>query len=352
MKIKALLFLSMIAISFKAICQGEFEIKVIINKKYTGNYLEFTTTNTFSGFEYPRKISDSVFFIKGNCKEKYEYADFRLQQSDAISYLKIFISAGRMELKVDHLYSKDTILNVQLNGFPFQKEQEEYLKMTYAKKDNNGILKFICQHPKSYISYYLFMANILRNNVVKPDSLESIFTSLNKEYITSKKSEQADSIVKQKLFASKFGIGNTFPNIKFKTISNNYYNLSDFTQKGYVLICYWASWCSPCRQNIPRLKNINNTFASKGLQIISISIDDNEKNWKDAVEKEQMPWTQICDIEKYIEGTSLRKMLYMTFIPQYYLLDKSGAIIYNNFMMKDDEDYSVLHKVLEKNYSN
>ncbi len=348
MNTKTLILATIIAIPFNAKSQGEFEIKVTVNKEYVGNYLDFTTFTSFNGFEYPNKIDDTVFYIKGKCKEKYEAAKFRLQQSDALSYLDLFVSAGKMELKVNHLYSKDTILDIQLKNFPFQKEQEEYLKMTYAKKGYNSVLTFINQHPKSYISYHSFLINILRMNVVKPDSLETIFSSLNEEYKISKRGEYADSTIKQKVLASKFGIGNVFPNFEFKTISNNTYSLSDFTNKGYVLVCYWASWCSPCRKNIPRLKNIYEIYTSKGLQLISVSIDNNEQNWKDALEKEQMPWTQICDIEKYVKGKSLRERLYITFVPQYYLLDKNGTIIYNNYMLKDDENYSLLFKTLDK----
>ena len=345
MNIKTLLLAIAIATTFTANCQGAFEIKVTVNKEYLGNYLEFYGN---SNSKFPLKLNDTSFTISGICKNKFEPVIFRLQQSDALSLLNLYISSGKMELTINHLYSKDTLLDIKLKDFPFQKEQEEYLKMTYAKKNYYGILNFINKYPKSYISYYSFIRYVLNKNLVTSDSLKNIFVSLNDEYKASESGEKADSIIKQKIFAANFDLGKKFLNFEFKTISNNTYNLSDFTQKGYVLICYWASWCTPCRKNIPRLKEINKQYASKGLQLISISIDDNEKYWKDALEKEQMPWTQVCDIEKYVKGISLRKRISITQVPQYYLLDKNGTIVYNNFILKDDENYSLLFKTLEK----
>lgn len=54
--------------------------------------------------------------------------------------------------------------------------------------------------------------------------------------------------------------------------------LSSFRGK-YVLIDFWASWCEPCRKEIPNIKQVYNSFADKGLVVIGVSVDQHEGEW-------------------------------------------------------------------------
>ncbi len=385
MNIKTLLLVTIIAISFNAKCQGEFEIKVTVNKEYVGNYLDFYGN---SNTKFPIKIEDTSITISGICKDKFESCTIRIQQSDALSSIGFYIYSGKMKLKINHLYSKDTLLDIQLNGFPFQKEQEAYLAKTYSdriKADiqykkinalfydkeglehlrdsaldelgktrlficNKNIIDFINKYPKSYISYNLFVNSVLRRYSIVPDSLTKIYATLNSEYKNSHQKTNIDSIINTKvaLFSTNKA-GAYFRNFNFKTDKDSLYNLYSLASNHYILICFWASWCGPCRRNIPRLKEIDNHYAAKGLQIISISIDDDETKWKEAIEKEKMPWLQTCDIKKYIKDIKLRDQLYVSAVPQYFLLNNKGEIVYNSIIEKDDENYSLLFKTLDKN---
>lgn len=91
--------------------------------------------------------------------------------------------------------------------------------------------------------------------------------------------------------------------------------------KKYVIVDFWASWCGPCRKEIPNLKNIYKQFASKGLEIVSVSTDKSIKAWQKALDEEQLPWSNFRDESGIAEVYSVKA------IPAIFLLDANGMIL-------------------------
>jgi thiol-disulfide isomerase/thioredoxin len=96
------------------------------------------------------------------------------------------------------------------------------------------------------------------------------------------------------------------------------------TGKKYILIDFWASWCTPCRKEIPNLKMAYTNYAEKGFEVLSISIDKDEKAWLKALGQENMPWPNLHDDDK------VSKAFNVTTIPATYLVDSKGVIISDN----------------------
>ena len=91
--------------------------------------------------------------------------------------------------------------------------------------------------------------------------------------------------------------------------------------KKYVLIDFWASWCGPCRKEIPNLKAAYETFAPRGLEIISISTDRDPAAWQKALDEEQLPWLNFRDDSGIADAYSVQA------IPAIFLLDADGTIL-------------------------
>ena len=92
----------------------------------------------------------------------------------------------------------------------------------------------------------------------------------------------------------------------------------------YVLIDFWASWCNPCRKEIPNLKKVYAEYAAKGFQIISISIDKKKADWEKALKEEQLVWPNFLD-NGDVAATYKVKM-----IPTMYLIDANGILVAEN----------------------
>jgi thiol-disulfide isomerase/thioredoxin len=95
--------------------------------------------------------------------------------------------------------------------------------------------------------------------------------------------------------------------------------------KRLVVIDFWASWCAPCRQEIPRLKELYAAFAPRGLEIISISIDKNAADWVKALGEEQMPWPNLLDTANLFGEQFNGK-----FIPALFLVDANGVVLHDD----------------------
>lgn len=106
--------------------------------------------------------------------------------------------------------------------------------------------------------------------------------------------------------------------------------------KGKILVLdFWASWCGPCRQEIPNLKKAYSTYHTKGVEFLSVSIDKDAQAWKKAMKEENMPWHQVLAPNA---GTEVMKLYQFSGIPYILILDKDGKIVGKNYRGKNLTD--------------
>lgn len=118
----------------------------------------------------------------------------------------------------------------------------------------------------------------------------------------------------------RVAIGKQAPDFSLKSDKGEDVSLSTYKGK-YLLVDFWASWCGPCRAEIPNVKKVYEDYKAKGLEVLSVSTDADEKAWLKAVEQEQMPWSQVRDTK------SVSNSYNITYIPMIFLIDPNGKII-------------------------
>ena len=185
---------------------------------------------------------------------------------------------------------------------------------------------FIRQHPESVVSFNqapYFLEGETKLTVEQIDELTSI---LSKAWANTP--QLADFKIKAEK-AKKIAIGVPYQDIEVINPEGQTVKLSQYIPKGkYVMLEFWASWCGPCRGEIPHLKHAYEAYKDKGFEIVSVSIDARDKDWKKALKEENMDWIQLND-PKESEGPA-QQIYNVTGVPYCILLDKEGRIYKTN----------------------
>jgi thiol-disulfide isomerase/thioredoxin len=90
----------------------------------------------------------------------------------------------------------------------------------------------------------------------------------------------------------------------------------------YILLDFWASWCGPCKAEIPYMKKAYEKFHSKGFEIVSVSIDAKKDAWLAALKQFQMPWIHLLEADHIVSD-----LYHFPTIPKTLLMDDKGTIL-------------------------
>ena len=119
-------------------------------------------------------------------------------------------------------------------------------------------------------------------------------------------------------------IGDQAIEINLPNPNGEYVKLSSFRGK-YVLVDFWASWCGPCRMENPNVVNLYKKYKDKGFEIYGVSLDMDKKSWLEAIQKDNLTWTQVSDLAYW--NSIVVANYRISGIPATVLLDKEGKII-------------------------
>jgi thiol-disulfide isomerase/thioredoxin len=108
------------------------------------------------------------------------------------------------------------------------------------------------------------------------------------------------------------------------------------SMKGKVfLLDFWASWCTPCRFSNKNLIKLYNKYKPSGFEILSVSLDDNKREWMKAVNKDKITWLQINDPDGPDAKSAAKWQV--DAIPASFLIDKNGNVVAINAEKKELE---------------
>jgi len=260
-------------------------------------YMPFFTDNqdmTFVGDL--NNMNDAVITGSETQEEWNAYEETQNQYNDQIRELYTVMQQAFAD--------NDTIIIDSLNtvGTALMEQQDNY-------RD-----EYIKNHGDSFLAHYLLDESKQDYDLATLKELMAGFTT---ESLYTK--DLNDYIAKQE----RLEVGQPFIDFTLQTKEGENVTLSErIAQNKLTLVDFWASWCGPCRKENPVVKAAYEQFHELGFDVIGVSVDQNEADWLEAVEEDQLPWTQVRDAENKASEAYL-----IYYIPSNFLFDQNGTMV-------------------------
>lgn len=201
----------------------------------------------------------------------------------------------------------------------------------YRGAKDSVLYNFISQHPSYQIAPDLLYL-LLEQGTFDVDTIKPLYNTLPEQIKNSLTGKFTADKIKEEENKKNSSVGGIAPDFTRESSSGKSIRLSDFRNKNYVLLDFWASWCIPCLKEIPNVKKLYGKYQSKGLEVIGVSLDDDKSRWLEAVNKQNLnEWPQILSKEQQdksvFEKDDLSEIYNFDGIPFYVLIDKNGKVI-------------------------
>jgi peroxiredoxin len=284
---------------------------------------------------------------KGSFRICIENADMQINgNADSLDDIKITGSALQDEYTAFNVGLKDNnARSIQLNkeyqaadsakdSASLKRLENEYRDL--SKQSREYSKAYISTHPKSLVSVCELYGLTYGKDFNELDKLYQGLDPQVKETLAAKKFARQLGILK------RTAIGQPFIDFTQKDINGNPVSLSSLKGKCFLLD-FWASWCGPCRAENPNVLKAYNHYKDKGLNIIAVSLDEDQGKWREAVAQDNMPWTQVSDLKGWRNQAA--REYGVEGIPTNFLVDPNGVIIAKD--LRGDELEKKLGEVLK-----
>ncbi|WP_289057328.1 TlpA disulfide reductase family protein [uncultured Flavobacterium sp.] len=334
-------------------------VKLIPGGTHTSELPVAETTLKDGKFTFSGKLNEPRFFYvvfgknKGNISVMVENAKIKIsaagtvsdKEGEWITFKDVVITGS----KSHDFYAKEIVYKDQLDKdykAYHTKDSDELSKLIGAARRDKNVkaadsLQSLPVWKKFEADEKAFFTNVEKTTLAliakhKETWWGPFFMMTSYSYFTAEQKpiyEQFSDVAKKSYYGQildkdlnpKSLVGTSIANFGLKDKDGKTFNAKDIvTGKKYILVDFWASWCGPCRKEIPNLKTAYAEYSNKGFEILSVSIDKDEKAWQKALGQENMQWHNLLDDDKVSKSFNVKA------IPATYLVDGKGVIIGEN----------------------
>jgi thiol-disulfide isomerase/thioredoxin len=175
--------------------------------------------------------------------------------------------------------------------------------------------------PVAFCGYYF-----LDNGVEAYDELVKQQVVFASHPYLKKTRDEVEALIKPKDSPKTAFIGQQFTDLEMADPDGKMHKLSELVGGGHwVLVDFWASWCGPCRAEMPNVLEAYNKFHDKGFEVVGVSFDQKKEAWVKAIDQLKMPWLQISDLKGW--SCAAASIYKIDGIPDNILIDPQGKIV-------------------------
>lgn len=219
-----------------------------------------------------------------------------------------------------------------------QRQVQKYSDSLQAHIDSLSISLFAA-HNNDALGEYLVRSPFFPSDLKLKEKITDNFGPWLKNRIFIK------YLIRQLEQEKKSAVGQPYINIEGRDVNGNNIALSDFFGRGnYVLMDMWASWCGPCKQEIPNLAYLHNKYKDKGLTVVGIFVWDTQEHFIASVEEKGITWPQIFNSQN--NAMQPMKQYGINSIPQIILFSPDGIILKRD--LRGDSMIDFVEGVLQK----
>ena len=208
------------------------------------------------------------------------------------------------------------------------KIKERLLVNTYSADRKNYTKRFMLQHIGTPVADYLLAQTQSDFTKEEQEQLLKLFGQQKQQFYVYK------GIMAQRAIDQRTGVGAQFTDFSMPDPKGKMISVSDYVKKNkYTLIDFWASWCGPCRAEMPTVVKAYDLYHAKGFEVVGVSLDNNKEAWIKAIDQLKMPWPHMSDIKGW--GCAGAALYNVKGIPANVLIDQQGKIVAKNLRGQD-----------------
>ena len=213
----------------------------------------------------------------------------------------------------EHIYGNTVSPEDQEKGM----QQIDQLNERFARM----VVKMAEKNIKNEFGYFLltYYPEELIDNSNRSRLIEQLPEEMRSRPAIKKLQEQIDK-------ANKTSVGNIIPNFSQPAPDGTTVDIMTEVGKNKVtIIDFWASWCGPCRQEMPFMLDLYHQYKDQGLGIVGVSLDSNTDAWQQAIAALKLEWPQMSDLKGWENAAA--QLFNIQSIPHTIVVDQQGKIL-------------------------
>lgn len=290
-------------------------------------------------------VADSKFAFNGNAAKD---ALMGVRAKDRAWTTLFFNDGTPVEVNVNDSTLKGSQQNERLTKYdieqnaPMKQMREKISKMSEAEQEAHAeeLVKGINEALDAQIAFANNIFKVEReslipvvfsdlyfynNGVEEYDKLRNEQLPFTKHPYFKKCRDEVAEMLQPKDSPKTAFIGQQFTDLEMSDPDGKTHKISELVGEGkWVLVDFWASWCGPCRAEMPNVLEAYNKYHDKGFEVVGVSFDQKKEPWMKAIEQLKMPWLQISDLKGW--QCAAAPVYKIDAIPDNILIDPQGKI--------------------------